>query len=416
MPTSKETSLRKLWAEFLPLSLSDVFMALSDPLITTTLAHLPEARLNLAAIGLAKPVVVFFESPVIMLLHASNVLSVRDGAPKALWRFSMILVSSLSVLLLFLTVPPIYSAFGKNVLGVGGELLVRSQWALFIMFLWPFSSGWRRYFQGILIRRGHNSDIALASTGRLLVACLILYSGFHFKVPGYLLAAFTLIGTIVFEAILVTWFASKRQTPASTGQGKIYTVRDIARFYFPLANTMVVVWGSRALLIAVIARAADKQIALAAWPAAWGLVVLLANSTRMVQQVVIRHRSQVAESLLLKFALSVGLVGSVFLILLCNTGLGNQLLGIFLGNDLELLAHVRPVVVVCSIVPLLVALQNAIQGLLISEGLTQRVSNAAWMGGISLIFVAALGISLEMEGAFVAAVAMLGTSLSSVEI
>ena len=37
-------TLLDLWKEFLPLSLSDVTMALGDPLQTTTLAHLPDAR------------------------------------------------------------------------------------------------------------------------------------------------------------------------------------------------------------------------------------------------------------------------------------------------------------------------------------------------------------------------------------
>ncbi len=47
----------------------------------------------------------------------------------------------------------------------------------------------------------------------------------------------------------------------------------VACYYAPLALTMLLVWGGRAALVA-----------LAAWPAAGGFVVLVGNSTRMVEQ------------------------------------------------------------------------------------------------------------------------------------
>ena len=72
---SRNRQLIQLWQQFIPLSLSDVSMALGDPLTTTTLAHLPDARTNIAAVGVAKTIAIFCESPIIMLLHASNALA-----------------------------------------------------------------------------------------------------------------------------------------------------------------------------------------------------------------------------------------------------------------------------------------------------------------------------------------------------
>ena len=72
---SQNHQLIQLWKQFIPLSLSDVTMALGDPLTTTTLAHLADSRINLAAVGVAKTIAIFCESPNIMLLHASNALA-----------------------------------------------------------------------------------------------------------------------------------------------------------------------------------------------------------------------------------------------------------------------------------------------------------------------------------------------------
>ena len=75
---TKPITIFDLWREFLPLSLSDVTMACGDPLQTTTLAHLPDARNTIAAVGVARSIAIFFESPIIMILHASNALAPRS--------------------------------------------------------------------------------------------------------------------------------------------------------------------------------------------------------------------------------------------------------------------------------------------------------------------------------------------------
>jgi hypothetical protein len=47
-----------LWKEFLPLSISDVTMAMGDPMVNTALAHMPRTQENFAALGFIKSIVV----------------------------------------------------------------------------------------------------------------------------------------------------------------------------------------------------------------------------------------------------------------------------------------------------------------------------------------------------------------------
>ncbi|WP_437957245.1 hypothetical protein WME76_38930 [Sorangium sp. So ce119] len=410
-PEETAMTVRSLWAQFLPLSLSEVTMAAGEPLITTTLAHLPEARVNLAAAGVAKSLAVFFESPIIMLLHASNALSATMASRRALFRFMMIALAVLTGGLLLLASPPSFALFGRHVLRLDGAIGERAQVVLLLLILWPAAIGWRRYFQGRLIRAGHAKQVGRAGLARLAVVAAVLAVGFATGMPGAWLAGTALILGVISEALMVTAAArdlGAAHAPQTEDARDLPTdVAGVFRFYWPLASSMLVVWGGRAILVALVARARDASVALAAWPAAWGFVLLIANTTRMVQQVIIRNRDQASDGLLVRFALSVGAPCTLLLLGVAVTSPGRLLLSAFIGHDAAILAGVLPVVLLCSVVPMFIALQNAAQGFLISEGRTSRVNVATWLGTTVLLGAAAFGIRAEMPGATAAAVAML---------
>jgi hypothetical protein len=413
-PTHHEVTMGQLWREFLPLSLSDVTMACGDPLMTTALAHLPDARNTLAAVGIAKALAIFFESPIIMILHASNVLAPSPASRKALWRFVLLSGGGLSLLLTLLGLPIVFQALDDRLLGVPATLSPLVCQTLLLMGGWPFAIAWRRYFQGLLIHAGHAQTVAQASLLRLGTIGLILMTGFILKLPGALLAGLALILGVVVEAIAVT-LAARRQgvlilaKEESVAQSKITlptTLSQVWKFYFPLANSMLVVWGGRALLISIIARAQDSTLAIAAWSAAWGLILVIANSTRMVQQMVIKYRGKVSDRRLPYFTLAVGGLCSMLLLLLGTTAMGDQMMQSFIGSDRALGDRMRPVLLLCSGIPLLVALQNATQGFLVGEGRTGTLNFATWIGTSILLTVATIAVQSGVAGAMAAAIAM----------
>ncbi|AFZ02749.1 hypothetical protein [Calothrix sp. PCC 6303] len=411
---SREVGLGRLWREFLPLSLSDVTMACGDPMVTTALAYLHDARMNLAALGIAKSLAIFFESPIIMILHASNALAADQISRKALWRFTLIAGGGLSFLLTLLSIPIFFEAVGNRILGVPPELAATVRQVLFLMGGWAFAIAWRRYFQGLLIFQGQSHAIAKASMTRLLTLGLVLAVGFVSNVPGAILAGLALIIGVIVEAIVVTIFAYRsgatlpppptETTPTETKLPQ--NLRQVWRFYFPLGNTMMVVWGGRALLMGIIARAGDAEIAIASWSAAWGLVLVIANSTRMIQQIIIKYRGKATDKLLFSFAVMVGGICSLLLLLMASTPLGNQIVRSFIGNDSDLIAAIKPVLLVCTGVPLMVAMQNATQGFLVSEGRTGSVNLATWISTGVLLMVATLAVKFGIQGATAAAIAM----------
>ncbi|PSB04231.1 hypothetical protein C7B64_04875 [Merismopedia glauca CCAP 1448/3] len=406
-------TLASLWWEFLPLSLSDMTMAAGDPIISTTLAHLPLSRLNLAAVGIAKSWAIFLESPIIMILHASNALAPSAQSRRVLWKFVLLAGGCLSLLLGLLPLPFIYETLAGKLLGIPANLSDSVRKVLIIMILWPFAIAWRRYFQGLLIYDGTTKAIAVGAISRLIAVTGILLWGFILKIPGATLAASALIAGVLVEAVVVTW-AAKISGATLPPETKVLpqlptNLSDVWKFYAPLATSMLVVWGGRAILVGIVARAQDAEIALAAWPAAWGLVLVIANATRMVQQVIIKNRELIAQRLLIIFALTVGIACSLMLLLVSATPIGAGLLFAFFGNDLELVERVRPVLWLSSAVPMLVAMQNAIQGFLVAQGKTQGVNHSTWAGTIILLVVSSLAVQLGMNGALAASLAMLAS-------
>ena len=417
-PQSQSVSFGTLWREFLPLSLSDVTMACGDPMITTTLAHLPDAQVNLAAVGIAKSLAIFFESPIIMILHASNALAGSQDSRKALWRFTLLVGGGLTFVLSLLGLPIIFSFVGVSLLGIPSAMLATVSQVLLLMGGWPFAIAWRRYFQGLLIYHGQSRSVAKASILRLFTLALVLTGGFFFPISGGILAGLALISGVIVEAVAVTIFAriyGATIPPETVTQPNLpRNLAQVGKFYLPLANSMMVVWGGRAILISILARAEDATVAIAAWSAAWGLVLVIANSTRMIQQMVIKYHHQVSDKQLLTFAISVGAACSTLLLFMSLTPVGDRIVQSFIANDLTLAKSMKPVLLICAIVPLLVALQNATQGFLVSENRTGHVNLSTWLGTGTLLIIATLAINKGMNGAISAAMAMITSMLVEV--
>ena len=410
---TKPITIFDLWREFLPLSLSDVTMACGDPLQTTTLAHLPDARNTIAAVGIARSIAIFFESPIIMILHASNALAPNPASRKALWRFVLLAGSILSGLLFYLALPFVFPIVANRFLGIPPALSPIAQQVLFLMGPWAFAIAWRRYFQGLLIYHGQSKAIAQASFWRLGTIGLIMGLGYVGRSPGGLLAGFAMVSGAIVEAVVITISARRSgvtNSPPPPTDPKLQALptnlSDVFKFYVPLANSMMVVWGGRVLLIGILARSQDSALALATWAATWGVVTVVSNSTRMVQQIIIKYRHQVSDRILLKFTLTVGSVCSLVLFIMGNSTTGDAILTAFVGNDRALVTSIKPVLQICTIIPLLVAIQNATQGFLVSVGRTGTVNLSTWLGTGMLLLVATVSVNSGIQGAIAAAIAM----------
>lgn len=88
-----------------------------------------------------------------------------------------------------------------------------------------------------------------------------------------------------------------------------------------------------------------------------------------------------------------------------------NLIAAFVGHDTALVNAVQPVMALGVVVPMLVAVQNALQGVLIAAAQTRRVNAATWLGAIILLSAAAVATRTGVGGAVSAMAAVIGALL-----
>ena len=99
---------RKILLFWIPLALTWLMMALEGPIVASVIARLQEAKLNLAAYGVALSVAFISEGPIIMLVSTATAL-VRDySSYRKLLRFAVVLNSLITVLLAILMIPQVF--------------------------------------------------------------------------------------------------------------------------------------------------------------------------------------------------------------------------------------------------------------------------------------------------------------------
>ncbi len=362
--------------------MTDFAMTLGDMLRPIALSRLPHTELALAAIGVVKSVAIFLESPIIMILHASTALSANKSSHRALWSFTLLFCGLLTSTFLVLCFQPIYHWLFIDIFGVSQEIAELARFPFFLMIPWPALIAVRRFHQGLLVRDRRERAMAQAGMIRLLFTIGILGLGTKCELEGTTVAALSLIGAVAIEALVVIYFSlrAKIRLAEATTSKLPNSLASVARYYAPLGSTSMIVWGARALILGVIARAPDGVFGIAVWTAAMGFVLPIANATRMMQQIVISS-TNVHRQTLLRFTLLIGTGCSAPLLVLGFSESGLVLLRALLGDNPNLSIASLLVIKLCFVLPLLTALQNSYQGFLILSG------NHWWINAATLINV-----------------------------
>lgn len=397
-PEREELSLRRLWAMFLPLSLSDVLMSVAGPIIAAGLTRLADPQTNLAAYGVAESMAILTEAPIIMLLHASTTLSHTRQGFLLLHRF--MLLANLAVTLVhgLIAFTPLYDLVFRGLLGLPEAVADTARPAFQLLLLWPAAIGWRRVFQGLLIYHKHSAEVGWASISRLASLSIVVLAGVLAGWNGAVVAALALSAGVLMEAAAVTFFSRRllqtgevwaAPAPDATGNGAIVeNLGGVFHFYWPLAVTATLIILTRPLISAGLARTAEPELALAAWPVVWSSVIFLANGTRMVQQLSLAHVVDARSfHVLRRFTVIVGLTFTAALAALVWSPAGPAYLTAALGLDPATAGAALPGLRILALQPLAIAAQQWLQSHLIRDGRTKAVNLAALINGTTLLAV-----------------------------
>jgi hypothetical protein len=406
----------QMLALWVPLAASTVMMVLEPSTINIGLGRSANPELALAAYGVAFSLALVVEAPILMLLDASVARADSLDAFLLLRRFTLILGLLVTMVGLVFSLTPLYDLVVVDVMNIPVEVAARARPTLQILSFWPLPIAWRRTYQGLLIRNGHTRVITVATGVRLASLAGALFGGLMlFPQRGAVVAGLAMDFSVMVEAAVVTWATGPllrdpqfRFRPVPEGKEPL-SMGGLWGFYRPLAVTTLLRQLTRPMLNAGIAAALLPAASLAAWPVAWGLVILIAGPAWSLQQLTTALASDPpAYRRVRDFSLGISALFSLLLALVAFTPLYGPVMGGIYNLSPELQGLARPAVQWLAAYPLLMGIQSVLRGILIRGGCTGTVRTAMAVNVAVLTATLGLGVNLlSTSGAILAALAML---------
>jgi Na+-driven multidrug efflux pump len=239
-PATLKTVYRLWW----PLAATWLMMAIEGPFLEAIIARMAESATNLAAYGIAYAFGLIAEGPVIMLLSAATRLALGRSDYLRLRAFSIVMCAIVTLLLLLLVSPPLFTPLTSTLLGLSADVARHVHQALWLLLPWPAAIGMRRFYQGVLIAHHQPGRVAVGTIVRLLAMSSTAFSLWAFEgVDGASLGACSLSAGVVAEALATRWLA-RRAIAASLHEAGMDVVMlsyaALGRFYLPLAMTPLI--------------------------------------------------------------------------------------------------------------------------------------------------------------------------------
>lgn len=406
---------RRIFWLWLPLAVSFTLMMLEGPTVQAAITRLDQSALNLAAFGLVMSISLIIESPVIMLISTSIAL-VRDAQSYRILRtFVVTLNLVLTVVTALVAWTPLYGLVVGGMLGIPETIAAAARPAFQIMLLWTAAIGWRRFYQGILVRHGLTTRVSYGTAVRLaftiMTAAALAVWG---QLPGAIVGACSLMAGVISEAIATHLFAlpvvRRIQTEPRAPVEQPLTMSAIITFHTPLAATSLLTLLVQPVTAAALARLAQPTATLATWPVIFSAMMVLRGWGMALQETTIAQAAdQRAHRPLRDFTLIVAATTSLAALLLAFTPALDLYLRTVISLDPQLWSYVRGGLQVLLLLPGLTALTSWLRGLLVAAGTTSNVYRGM---GVNLVVngTLLLGVALQLPGILVAAVSLIVAS------
>jgi len=407
-----ERTQKSIFLFWLPLAATWIMMSAEGPFLAAIIARLADPRFNLAAYGVAFAFALLIEAPVIMIMSASAALTEDRLSFLRLRNFIYALNGLVTVVQLLLLIPAVFNTIMLDLIAVPEEVARLTYWALWLLLPWPGAIGYRRFYQGLLIRDGHTRLVALGTVVRLTVmATTGLALFFLLRPPGALVGAASLTMGVLAEALASRIMAreSVRRLPESTAKEEL-TYRRIVTFYYPLALTSLIGLAAQPMMTFFMGRAAFPLESLAVFPVVVSLNFLFRSMGLSFQEVAIVQMGAGFEHFrsLARFAFVLALSASGVLALVAFTPLADFWFVTVSGLDPELAEFALLPTAILVPIPFMSVLLSFQRAMMVTSRRTRAitVATALEVGGIALFFPL-LGWKMGMVGVTAAAIAII---------
>ncbi|MBE0675560.1 MAG: hypothetical protein IH591_12945 [Bacteroidales bacterium] len=421
MNTSAKLTNRRIFIFWGPLALTWLMMALEQPILIAFITRLGDAKINLAAFGIAGAFAMIIESPIIMLMSASTALVTGSNSYRKLKKFADILNAAITATQLIILIPPVFNFIAIDLMEVPEDVARLAHIALLIFLPWAASIGYRRFYQGILIRHNLTRKVTYGTMVRLvviLVAGIALYSA---GVPGAYAGAGAMTMAVVIEAIATRIMVDRTIKALLKKEDKTdenLSLRSISKFYYPLALTSMLSLGVHPFVTFFMGRSHMALESLAVLPVVNSLVFIFRSVGLSYQEVNIALIGEKKENyrMLGNFAMYLGIIVTVMISVLAFTPLADfwfiRVSG--LSADLAELSYLPLKILI--LLPALTVLLNFQRSTLIINGTTGPISVATAIELAAIIvMLLVFVIFLNLPGVVAAAMAyMVGRTMSNI--
>ena len=395
-------------------------MAFEQPILIAFIARLNDAKYNLAAFGIAGSFAMIVEAPVIMLMSASTTLVRGRNSYRKLKRFTDILNAGVTGIQLIILIPPVFRYIVTGLMGVPENVARIAHVALLIFLPWAASIGYRRFYQGILIRNDLTRRVTYGTMIRLSVIVVTGMLLFMTDIRGAYVGAGAMALAVLCEAIATRMMASgtlKKLLQHDDKENCSMRLRSIARFYYPLALTSILSLGVHPFVTFFLGRSYMAVESLAVLPVVSSLVFIFRSMGLSYQEVniaLIGERKQ-NYRMLRNYAIYLGIVVTLLISVLAFTPLANLWFINISGLSKELADLSYLPLKILILHPALTVLLNFQRSSLIINGTTGPISLATAIELIGIIAVLLVCVVfLNLAGVIAASIAfMIGRCLSN---
>ena len=398
--SSDNLSLKKIFIFWIPLAATWFMMSVEGPYIAALIARMPEPKFNLAAYGVAFSFALIIEAPIIMIMSASTALVKNIQSFTKLRNFTYASNLLITILMLLLIVPDPFYFVTENLIGLPPEVSTLTHLATIILLPWPGAIGYRRFYQGLLIRNNLTRRVAYGTVIRLASMSLTALFFFLFTdVDGVVVGAAALSVAVTLEALASRLMANeiiRGLKLNNTDISKPLSYKEIYQFYYPLALTSLIGLGVQPFVTFFVGQSRMAIESLAVLPVITSFVFIFRGMGLSFQEVVIALLGEKKEGWvpLKKFGFVLGSTLTSVLMLFAFTPLSDFWFQTVSGLSDFLSDFAKIPLMIMAIFPALTVLISTQRGLLVSSKNTKPVTIATSIEFITIVIVLLFSIHL----------------------
>ncbi len=414
-PPVRMPELFRFWV---PLQATWLMMSLEGPFLAAVIARLAEPKHNLAAYGVAFALAILVEAPVIMMMSASTALVDSAGIYRRLRNFMWLLNTGITAAMLILLFTPLWTLLTDTWMGLDPEVARLTRVSLYILLPWPAAIGYRRFYQGLLIRSGRTRLVAWGTLIRLVAMVITaLACRAAGNMSGAWVGAAALTSGVCAEAVASRLMAAPTVREClGKPSDSVLSYRGIVDFYLPLALTSTIALAVQPMVTFFMGQARFPLESLAVLPVVNSLVFIFRSPGLSYQEAAITMLGRNPDNFppLRNFAVLLGLGATIGLALIAWTPLSDIWLRSVSGLSTELAAFALTPIRILTLMPMLSVLLSFQRSLLVSRRHTGPITWASVIEVVGILTVLFVTIRLGgWVGAAAAATAFMTGRLMS---